>query len=97
MNHSASFNNAKVSATRNRTRSGPALNTGWGHLTSPYWLQIVNSWPKTIKTPYVTYFPLPKAANFSYVNKATGQLATFPPFTSIRFDQRAGDRHPDCL
>ena len=58
-------------------------NTGWGLSTSPYWLQIVNSWPATIKTPYVTFYPAAGTPNFSYVNKATGQLATFTPFTSI--------------
>ena len=30
MNRSASINNAKVSAPRSRTRSGPVLNTCWG-------------------------------------------------------------------
>jgi hypothetical protein len=57
------------------------INSGWGLATSPYWLQIVNN-STTITTPFVTFLSAANP-NFSYVNKATGQLATFPPFTSI--------------
>ncbi|HSY87042.1 MAG TPA: hypothetical protein VLA85_10750, partial [Verrucomicrobiae bacterium] len=58
-----------------------SINSGWGLASSPYWLQIVNN-SKTITNPYVTFLST-ATPNFSYVNRTTGQLATFPPFTSV--------------
>ena len=78
---------ATMSPTVNAVKLGAAnqtplaINSGWGLATSSYWLQIVNN-STTIKTPYVTFLSAANP-NFSYVNKATGNLVTFPPFTSV--------------
>jgi hypothetical protein len=58
-----------------------SINADWGLASSPYWLQIVNN-SKTITNPYVTFLSTANP-NFTYVNRTTGQLATFPPFTSV--------------
>jgi len=72
-------NNAVKIGTGNQMPLSP--NTGWGLATSPYWLQIVNN-SKTITSPYVTFLSTANP-NFSYVNRTTGKLVTFPPFTSV--------------